>query len=177
MGLPSKRCGEVMKPWPTRDTTLEAAASPVLERFLDAQARLLDTVFAEIAGGRRRGHWMWLAFPRLSSPGLRKMSKPYGLASVAEARAYWQHRLLGPRLRNCTKLVLAHQEISIRELLGAPEDAMFQSCMTLFEAVAPEEPAFARALEQFFGGARDARTTAMLAASGLAPSSAAAKAA
>jgi uncharacterized protein (DUF1810 family) len=49
----------------------------------------------------------------------------YGLAGRAEATAYWQHAVLGPRLRECVELLLAVPGRSARDILdpmdqGAP---------------------------------------------------------
>jgi len=51
---------------------------------------------------------------------------------------------------------------SALQILGSPDDLKFRSSMTLFEHVAPDEPAFARAIERYFGGERDAATIALL---------------
>jgi uncharacterized protein (DUF1810 family) len=51
-----------------------------------------------------------------------------------------------------------HEGKSARAILGQPDDMKFRSSMTLFEAADPEEPAFAEALERYFGGERDAGT-------------------
>jgi uncharacterized protein (DUF1810 family) len=34
-----------------------------LERFVTAQAPVLETVPAELHAGRKRTHWMWFVFP------------------------------------------------------------------------------------------------------------------
>ena len=90
------------------------------------------------------------------------MAQRYGIASLAEAEAYWRHPVLGARLRECSELVLAVQGRSARRILGPPDDLKFRSCMTLFERAAPGETVFARALEKYFGAERDARTLALL---------------
>ena len=38
----------------------------------------------------------------------------------------------------------------------------FRSCMTLFDAAAPDETMFAQALRKYFGGTPDARTLELL---------------
>ena len=90
------------------------------------------------------------------------MSQKFGLASRAEARSYLEHNILGPRLRECTQLVLAVPERSIGSILGYPDDLKFRSSMTLFAAAAPEESLFSAALEKFFGGEHDAHTIELL---------------
>ena len=47
---------------------------------------------------------------------------------------------------------------SIGQILGSPDDVKFRSSMTLFAAVAPDEPRFRQALERFFDGVPDAIT-------------------
>jgi uncharacterized protein (DUF1810 family) len=128
-----------------------------LQRFVAAQAPVYAQVTAELAAGRKRSHWMWFVFPQLKGLGRSAMAQHYGIASPAEARAYWAHPLLGPRLAQCTGLVLAIDGRSVHEIFGSPDDLKFRSCMTLF-AQATGEPLFTRALEKYFGGEADPRT-------------------
>ena len=128
-----------------------------LQRFVAAQAPVYAQVAAELAAGRKRSHWMWFVFPQLKGLGRSAMAQHYGIASLAEARAYWAHPLLGPRLAQCTGLVLAIDGPSVHEIFGSPDDLKFRSCMTLF-AQATGEPLFTRALEKYFGGEADPRT-------------------
>ena len=128
-----------------------------LQRFVVAQAPVYAQVAAELAAGRKRSHWMWFVFPQLKGLGSSAMAQHYGIASLAEARAYWAHPLLGPRLAQCTGLVLAVDGLSVHEIFGSPDDLKFRSCMTLF-AQATGESLFTRALEKYFGGEADPRT-------------------
>ncbi len=143
---------------------MDASAADSLDRFIQAQSSVFDAVCAELAAGRKRTHWMWFIFPQHEALGMSAMAKFYGLSGADEARAYWRHLVLGPRLQTCTELVLAHDDKSAHEIFGSADAVKFRSCMTLFEAVAPEEPVFRLALEQFFGGLRDDRTKAVIAA-------------
>ncbi len=137
-----------------------------LRRFVEAQ----DPVYAQVTGELRRGakasHWMWFVFPQLRGLGRSATAERYGIASEEEARAYWHHPVLGPRLAECTALLLATTGKTALEILGSPDDLKLRSSMTLFERVAPEEPVFAQALERFFDGRRDAKTLALLGAHG-----------
>ncbi len=134
-----------------------------LQRFVDAQAPVYEAVRAELAAGRKRSHWMWFVFPQLKGLGRSSTAQFYGLASLAEAQAYWQHPVLGARLAECTRLMLAVPRRSALEILGTPDDLKFKSCMTLFERAAPGEPMFGQAIERFEAGERDERTLALLA--------------
>jgi uncharacterized protein (DUF1810 family) len=86
----------------------------------------------------------------------------YALSSREEARAYHEHPLLGERLRECTRLVLGVEGRRIEQIFGYPDDLKFRSCMTLFAAVAPEEPIYCEALQRYFAGEPDPRTRASL---------------
>ena len=133
-----------------------------LQRFVAAQDPLLPQVRAELAAGDKRSHWMWFVFPQLKALGRSATALHYGLASREEALAYWRHPQLGPRLRECTALVLAvPASRSAHDVFHSPDDLKFRSCMTLFAQVAPEEPLFAQALQRFFDGP-DPRTLALL---------------
>ena len=113
--------------------------------------------------GRKRTHWMWFIFPQLRGLGSSFMAHTYGLDSLAEARAYLEHPLLGDRLRTCTSLVLATRERTLREIFGEPDDMKFHSSMTLFSAASSDpEHVFHHALERYFDGHPDDKTLAIL---------------
>ncbi len=137
-----------------------------LQRFVDAQAPVYARVTEELARGAKASHWMWFVFPQLQALGRSATARRYGITSIDEARAYWQHALLGPRLKACTQLVLNVQGKTALQIFGPPDDLKFCSCVTLFERAAPQEPVFGRALEVYFGCARDARSLALLDAQG-----------
>jgi uncharacterized protein (DUF1810 family) len=134
-----------------------------LARFVRAQAPVYDDVVVELRGGRKRTHWMWFVFPQLAGLGSSPTAQRYAIASLDEARAYLAHPVLGPRLRECSALVLAATEPDAHRLFGSPDDLKFRSCMTLFARAAPQEPVFGECLERFFGGESDPRTVALLA--------------
>jgi uncharacterized protein (DUF1810 family) len=105
---------------------------------------------------------MWFVFPQLKSLGRSATSEYYGIASLAEAEAYWRHPVLGERLKQCVDLVLAVEGRTAHEIFGSPDDLKLRSSLTLFEQAAPDEPAFGRALENYFGGERDSATITLL---------------
>lgn len=133
-----------------------------LQRFVDAQAGVIEDACAELRAGNKQSHWMWFIFPQLRGLGHSAMAQHYGIASRAEALAYWRHPLLGPRLKECMQLLLAHEGLSAQDMLGAIDALKLRSCATLFAAVAPEEPVFGEVLQRFYGGLADERTLALL---------------
>jgi uncharacterized protein (DUF1810 family) len=133
-----------------------------LQRFVDAQQPVYETVLSELRDGRKRGHWMWFIFPQISGLGHSVTSQTFALSSLAEAAAYLAHRTLGPRLRECAALVAGIKGRSVDEIFDYPDDLKFHSSMTLFAHAAPREPVFAACLEKYFGGQRDPRTLARL---------------
>jgi uncharacterized protein (DUF1810 family) len=133
-----------------------------LSRFLSAQAADYETALAELRAGRKRSHWIWYVFPQLRGLGLSAASAHYGIGGIDEARGYLAHPVLGERLRECVCAMLMHEDVSAREILGEVDAMKFRSCLTLFSAVAPEEPLFAEALERFFCGESDCKTLQLL---------------
>jgi len=129
-----------------------------LQRFLEAQAPVIDAVLAELDAGRKRSHWMWFVFPQLASLGRSSTARFYGIESVDEARAYLAEPVLGERLKACTRAVLRHPDRSAHAIFGSPDDLKFRSSMTLFGLAAPEEPLFRQALERFYEGRPDPLT-------------------
>ncbi|HYH52854.1 MAG TPA: DUF1810 domain-containing protein [Solirubrobacterales bacterium] len=138
--------------------------SDPLQRFLDAQDcdGTYQRALAELRAGRKTSHWMWFVFPQRAGLGHSEMSRRYAIASAAEARAYVEHPILGPRLVECSEALLAHEHRSAEEILGAVDAAKLRSSMTLFAAVAPEQPAFARVLERYCDGEADGSTSRWL---------------
>lgn len=136
-----------------------------LQRFVDAQAGVYDTVLAELRQGRKRSHWIWFIFPQLSGLGSSMMAQRYAIVSLAEARAYLAHGLLGPRLHECAALINAVRGRSIEEILGRPDDLKLRSSMTLFchAGDADGERDFRAVLDRYYGGRQDPLTVARLA--------------
>jgi uncharacterized protein (DUF1810 family) len=136
--------------------------SPDLERFVDAQRPVYESVLRELRAGRKRGHWMWFIFPQIEGLGHSAMSQRFAVSSLDEARAYLAHPVLGRRLRECVTLVAAVDGRSIDEIFGDPDDRKFRSSMTLFAKAAPEEPVFAECLRRYFAGEPDPETLSRL---------------
>ncbi len=133
-----------------------------LPRFVEAQDLIFETACNELALGEKTSHWMWFIFPQLKGLGRSPIARHYALESATEALAYWQHPVLGARLKECTQLVLAQRNTSAQDIFGMPDDLKFKSCMTLFAKIAPEEPSFQQALVKFFGGKLDEATLKLL---------------
>lgn len=133
-----------------------------LQRLVAAQAPVYRQVCAELADGERTSHWMWFIFPQLKGLGHSALAQHFGIASRAEAQAYWQHPVLGPRLRQCIELVLAIDGKTALDIFGATDSLKFHSCLTLFARVAPQEPMFQRALAKYFAGQADPGTLKLL---------------
>jgi uncharacterized protein (DUF1810 family) len=132
-----------------------------LQRFVDAQSPVIASVRAELSAGRKRSHWIWFVFPQIAGLGLSAMSQKYAIGSRGEAESYLAHPVLGPRLTECVQLVLGHRDRSAHDIFGSPDDQKLHSCLTLFDAVAPDA-VFADALAAFFAGQPDRRTLALL---------------
>ncbi len=137
-----------------------------LQRFVDAQVPCIDHVLAELGAGQKRTHWMWFIFPQMRGLGHSAMAQHYSLSDLDEARAYLAHPVLGPRLIECTNLVLAARPRSVEDIFGYPDHLKFHSSMTLFAETATDVPAFADALAAFFDGERDGITLSLLGAAG-----------
>jgi uncharacterized protein (DUF1810 family) len=133
-----------------------------LQRFIDAQQSIYDTVRAELRGGKKRSHWMWFIFPQLAGLGRSDMAVRYAIASMEEAKAYLAHPVLGERLRECSRLVAAVEGRSIEDIFGYPDDLKFHSSMSLFAQAAPDDPVFKDCLNKYFGGTPDPATLVRL---------------
>jgi len=122
-----------------------------LQRFVKAQEGVFDTALSELRDGAKRSHWMWFIFPQIAGLGHSPMSRHYAIRSLDEAKAYLEHPLLGPRLRQSVQALLAWAGKRDATAILGPVDAMkLRSSLTLFAAAAPGDPLFDRALASLF---------------------------
>ncbi len=135
-----------------------------LNRFVRAQEQSYQQALSELERGRKQSHWMWYVFPQFDGLGSSPTSKLYSIKSRAEARAYLDHPLLGPRLVECAEAMLAVETKSARAILGSPDDMKLKSCATLFANVSSPGSVFERLLDKFYDGERDAATLRLLSA-------------
>jgi uncharacterized protein (DUF1810 family) len=131
-----------------------------LQRFVEAQDRdgTYERALAELRAGRKTTHWMWFVFPQIAGLGESAMSRTYAIASLAEARAYLEHPVLGPRLRECAAALLDHSDKTAVEILGEIDAVKLRSSMTLFAHADPGRPLFQEVLDRYFGGRHDEAT-------------------
>lgn len=133
-----------------------------LQRFVDAQQPVYENVCEELRKGSKRSHWMWFIFPQIKGLGHSAMARKFAISSLAEAKAYLEHPVLGIRLRECSRLVAAVDGRSIDEIFGFPDNLKFRSSMTLFALAAPDNQVFNECLRKYFGGEADPSTLAQL---------------
>jgi uncharacterized protein (DUF1810 family) len=101
---------------------------------------------------------MWYIFPQIEGLGQSPISRRYSIKSAAEARAYLDHPILGPRLRECAALLVnGIVDHSALEIFGSPDDMKLRSCATLFASVS-EDAIFEQVLEKYFNGQHDQET-------------------
>jgi uncharacterized protein (DUF1810 family) len=129
-----------------------------LQRFLDAQKPVYAQVCAELTAGQKSSHWMWFIFPQMRGLGRSRTAESFGMSSLAEAKAYSTHPVLGARIRECCRLLLAVASNDASAVFGFPDDLKLRSSMTLFSRAVPEEAVFRQVLEKFFNGTEDAAT-------------------
>jgi uncharacterized protein (DUF1810 family) len=133
-----------------------------LSRFVQAQEGAYEQALNEIKNGRKQSHWMWYIYPQFDGLGFSSMSRRYSIKSIAEAKAYLSHPVLGPRLVECTEAALRLEELSAFEIFSSPDDMKLRSCATLFASVSPGESVFHRLLEKYFQGRLDDETLRLL---------------
>jgi uncharacterized protein (DUF1810 family) len=133
-----------------------------LNRFVEAQEGVYEDVIAELQRGVKAGHWMWFVFPQINGLGISERAQKFSIESINEATAYAQHILLGPRLRECTQLVINIEGRLIQQILGHPDYLKFRSSMTLFAHATQDSQIFQDALAKYFDGKRDTMTLDIL---------------
>ncbi|HEY0284567.1 MAG TPA: DUF1810 domain-containing protein [Vicinamibacterales bacterium] len=133
-----------------------------LQRFIDAQDGVYQTVLEELRVGDKRGHWMWYIFPQIQGLGGSATSQQYAISSRDEAKAYSEHPILGARLRECIQLLMAVENRTAEQIFSYPDNLKFRSSLTLFEHAATEPSVFRAALLKYFGGLPDRLTLDIL---------------
>jgi uncharacterized protein (DUF1810 family) len=129
-----------------------------LDRFVRAQEADYERALAEVRSGRKRSHWMWYVFPQFAGLGLSATSQRYAINSLAEARAYLAHPILGARLIEIAEAVLNVQGRTAHEMFGSPDDLKLNSSATLFALVSPADSVFHRILQRYFNDRQDQKT-------------------
>ena len=137
-----------------------------LKRFVQAQEGDYERALSEVKSGRKSSHWMWYIFPQFDGLGFSATSRRYSIKSIAEAKAYLRHPVLGQRLMKCGEAALSVKGRSAYEIFGSPDDMKLRSCATLFAHVSPSGSIFHRLLDKYFHGEPDPKTLALL---GVAP--------
>jgi uncharacterized protein (DUF1810 family) len=137
-----------------------------LERFLEAQDRggIYQRAVAELRAGEKVSHWMWFVFPQIAGLGFSEMARRYAIGSLGEARAYLAHPVLGPRLRECARVVADTEGRSAERIFGAVDAMKLRSSVTLFAAADdnPGDSVFRTVLAKYFDGVADEATVSRL---------------
>ncbi|MEI1248356.1 DUF1810 domain-containing protein [Rhizobium aouanii] len=136
-----------------------------LHRFIDAQNGVYERALSELEAGRKTSHWMWFIFPQIAGLGTSPIAEKYAIRSAEEAAAYLADPILSSRLLRCVETILSVDGRSAHEILGSPDDLKLRSSMTLFAAISEHGSPFHRAIEHFYQGKFDERTTEILSAS------------
>jgi uncharacterized protein (DUF1810 family) len=133
-----------------------------LNRFVCAQQGTIECALEELRAGTKENHWMWFIFPQLGGLGSSAKARFYGIGSLDEASSYLDHRVLGPRLRQCVRALLTWSgRRSAEQILGHLDAIKLRSSLTLFDTALPSD-IFAAGLSAFFDGEADQRTLALL---------------
>lgn len=133
-----------------------------LTRFLTAQAPVYEQVKQELAAGRKTTHWMWFIFPQIKGLGYSSTAKYYAISSLEEAKAYWEHPVLGSRLIECCQIILGLRNKSIDEIFGHLDAIKLRSSATLFALATNNNPIFVEVLNTYYNGLFDESTHKIL---------------
>ncbi len=120
------------------------------------QEGVYASALAQLRAGRKTGHWMWFVFPQIAGLGMSAMSQRYAIASRAEARAYLDHPVLGPRIAECARVLIELGEHDAEEIFGGIDAVKLRSSMTLFARASEDDSVYHAVLDQYFGGEPDA---------------------
>ena len=133
-----------------------------LARFVEAQENTWEQAIAELKRGRKSSHWMWFIFPQIRGLGSSETARFYAIQSGEEARAFLAHPILGQRLLESCRVLLAHEDRTAHEIFGSPDEMKLRSSMTLFAAVSGGLTEFEKVIEKYYSGGADSRTLELL---------------
>lgn len=131
-----------------------------MSRFVEAQQGSYEQALAEIRRGAKRTHWMWFVFPQIAGLGTSAMAQHFAIHSLAEARAYLQHPILGTRYQECVGALQDLHRTTAQRVFGSVDAIKLRSSLTLFNS-AEERPIFRAAIQRWFDG-QDERTIEIL---------------
>ena len=130
--------------------------------------------FIKGKGGKRNQGCLCRIFPQYIGLGCGRQYDYFGITEFAEAVAFLAHPVLGPRLRNATAELLAGDAGDAGDAADGIKDvvkgmcdgddevcANVHSCMTLFDAVSPDD-IFKKVLDKHFNGAKCDRTLMLI---------------
>jgi uncharacterized protein (DUF1810 family) len=131
-----------------------------LQRFVHAQDRggTYLQALSELRAGHKQGHWIWFVFPQIAGLGMSPMSRRYAIGSRAEATLYLAHPVLGARLVECARALLALPDRDPVAVMGALDALKLRSSMTLFARADGADPVYAQVLDEYFDGVGDPAT-------------------
>ncbi len=133
-----------------------------LQRFVTAQNAVYKDVVNELQHGRKQSHWMWFIFPQLAGLGHSSTAKYYAISNLEEAVAYLANETLGPRLIECSGILLHHHNKTAEEIFGLTDARKLRSCLTLFSLASPGNKTYQQVLDHFFDGKKDQLTLKLL---------------
>ncbi len=133
-----------------------------LNRFILAQETTYNNALEQIQYGRKTGHWMWYIFPQVKGLGITSRSLEYSIKSAHEAKAYFEHPVLGARLIEISEALIEHKDKTAETILGYPDSLKLKSSMTLFHQISENHTLFDAVLMQFFKGESCSFTLAFL---------------
>ena len=136
-----------------------------LSRFVQAQDELFcdyGQALKEVKEGYKYTHWIWYIFPQLRALGHSRRAKYFGIADMDEAVRYMAHPLLSVRLREISQSLLEHKgRKTALKIFGEIDSLKVRSCMTLFDAVCPND-VFSEVLDALSDGQNDTLTLELL---------------
>ncbi len=131
-----------------------------LDRFVNAQEGTFEQALDEIRRGAKRSHWMWFIFPQISGLGTSAMAQRFAIRSLAEAKAYLQHPLLGQRYDEGVAALQDLKDTTADQVFGSIDAIKLRSSLTLFSS-AEDRAIFQAAIRRWFGSP-DERTIEIL---------------
>ena len=103
----------------------------MFEHFLVAQNTIYDQVLEELKNGHKETHWMWFIFPQRKGLGKSPMSIRFAIEDEKQAFEYWNHPILGERLRECFALV-DRAGRTPEQIFSSIDALKYRSCRSLF---------------------------------------------
>ena len=132
-----------------------------LQRFLAGHSGSMPecsdykTALTEVKNSYKQTHWIWYVFPIIKGLTTDTATEYYAFDDASEAKAFYEHPLLGSRLREITSALLESDKDDPVAIFGNIDAYKLRACMTLYTVLYPDDNIFEQVINKYCMGIKD----------------------